>query len=456
MRTIAIHDTRSGRLLPLEPREPGKVGIYACGPTVYGRIHVGNARPFVVFSLYKRFLEHEGYDVTFVANVTDVNDKIYDAARAAGVESEQLAAEMTAAYVADTDALGLGRPDHEPLARETIDEIVALIAVLIERGHAYAVEGDVYFDVRSYPAYGELSHRDVDQMDQGEGISGASLKRDPLDFALWKAWKDGEDTSWDAPWGRGRPGWHIECSAMAETLLGVGFDVHGGGSDLVFPHHENEAAQTCAARGAPLARLWMHNGMVRLEGEKMAKSVGNIFLLHEALAAHGRDALVAYFCGGHYRQPIAYSDERLAEAARSVERIREAGRRLVTGSASPDDLSGLREAFFAALADDFNTPRAMAAVFDWVREANRRAEAGSPVGDADLREMLQVVALDNLLDATDGADAPDAAAQELLARREAARAARDFAAADTLRDELAALGWTVRDGAAGPELIRRG
>jgi cysteinyl-tRNA synthetase len=454
MRSIVLHDTRSGRLQALQPRDPGRVAMYACGPTVYGRIHVGNARPYVVFSLLKRFLEYEGYAVAFVANVTDVNDKIYDAARAAGVPSEQLAREMTAAYVADTDGLRLGRPDHEPLASATIDEIVALIEALIDRGHAYAVEGDVYFDVRSYPAYGELSHRHVDDMDQGEGIEGASLKRDPLDFALWKAQKPEEDTAWDAPWGRGRPGWHIECSAMAEALLGVGFDIHGGGSDLVFPHHENEAAQTAAARGEPLTRLWVHNGMVRLEGEKMAKSVGNIFLLHEALAAHGRDALIAYFCAGHYRQPIAYSDERLAEAARSVERIKDAGRRLVAG-ASPEQLAPLREAFFDALADDFNTPRALATVFEWVREANRRAEAGEPVGDADLREMLGVLALDALLDADAAAGGPDAAAQELLERREAARATRDFAEADRLRDELAARGWEVRDSADGPTLVPR-
>ncbi|HEY4279796.1 MAG TPA: cysteine--tRNA ligase [Conexibacter sp.] len=454
MRPITIHDTKSGKLQPLKPRDPGRVSIYACGPTVYGRIHVGNARPFVVFSLYKRFLEHEGYEVTFVANVTDINDKIYDAARRAGVPSEQLATDMTAAYVADTDALRVGRPDFEPKARETIGPIEDLIQALIDSGHAYAVEGDVYFDVRSFPSYGALSHRQIDQMDQGEDPDPArpALKRDPLDFALWKARKEGEDTAWDAPWGSGRPGWHIECSAMAETLLGPDFDIHGGGSDLVFPHHENEEAQTCAARGEPLARLWMHNGMVRLEGEKMAKSVGNIFLLHEALAAHGRDAMIAFFVAGHYRQPIAYSDERLAEAARSVARIREAGRRLVRG-ASPAELAPLRETFFAALADDFNTPRALAAVFDWVRGANRLVEAGTEVGDADLREMLQVFALDNLLD-PDTADGPDEAAQQLLVRREAARAARDFAAADALRDELAALGWTVRDGAAGPELVR--
>src|SRR4051812_40279210 len=264
MRAIRIHDTLTGAPKALEPRDPGKVGIYACGPTVYGRIHVGNARPFVVFSLLKRFLEHEGLEATLVANITDINDKIYVAAREQGVPSAELARDMTAAYRADTDRLGIGRPDHEPLATETLPEIVDLIEALVERGHAYEADGDVYFRVRSHPSYGELSHRDVDQMDQGEGVEGAGRKQDPLDFALWKAAKPDEDTSWASPWGAGRPGWHIECSAMAEKLLGVGFEIHGGGSDLLFPHHENEAAQTAAARGAPLARIWMHNGMIEL------------------------------------------------------------------------------------------------------------------------------------------------------------------------------------------------
>src|SRR3712207_3281932 len=252
VRTITLHDTRSGRIVPLQARD-GVVGVYACGPTVYSRIHVGNARPFVVFSLLKRFLEHEGLEATFVANVTDINDKIYVAAREARVPSGDLAAEMTAHYMSDTGRLELGRPDHEPLATETLPEIVALIEDLIAGGNAYEAGGDVYFRVRSHPQYGELSHRDVDQMDQGEGVEGADRKEDPLDFALWKAAKAGEDTSWASPWGPGRPGWHIECSAMAEKLLGTDFEVHGGGSDLLFPHHENEAAQTLAGRGEPLA-----------------------------------------------------------------------------------------------------------------------------------------------------------------------------------------------------------
>jgi cysteinyl-tRNA synthetase len=449
VRTIRLHDTRSGVPRDLETRDPGRVGIYACGPTVYNRIHVGNARPFVVFSLLKRYLEHEGYAVTLVANVTDVNDKIYDAARPLGVPSADLAREMTAAYVQDTDRLELGRPDAEPLASETIDGIVGLIEALLDNGSAYAVDGDVYFRVRSDPKYGELSHRRVDDMDQGEGVEGAERKEDPLDFALWKAQKPGEDTAWDAPWGRGRPGWHIECSAMAEELLGVGFEIHGGGSDLIFPHHENEAAQTRAGRGAELTRIWMHNGMLQLGGEKMAKSVGNIESLHDAVENWGRDALVLLFVSAHYRQPVQYSDETLGAARSGVRRLREAARLLKAGT-SPEDMAPLRERFFAALADDFGTPEAMAAVWDWVRESNRRGGVG---GD-DLREMLGVLGLDNLLDAAAADGEPDEAARALLERREEARRARDFAEADRLRDELAAQGWQVRDSPAGPELVR--
>jgi cysteinyl-tRNA synthetase len=260
MREIRLHDTRSGEVRELAPRDPGRVGIYACGPTVYARIHVGNARPYVVFALLRRFLEHEGYAPTLVVNVTDVNDKIYAAAAAQGRPSAQLAREMTALYRQDTDALGLGRPDHEPLASQTIGPIIDYIQTLIDRGHAYAVQGDVYFRVRSDPGYGRLSGQRPDQVEEQEPNP---LKEDPRDFALWKANKEGEDTWWPAPWGEGRPGWHIECSAMAEQLLGVGFDIHGGGYDLVFPHHENEAAQTRAARGAKLARMWVQTACSR-------------------------------------------------------------------------------------------------------------------------------------------------------------------------------------------------
>ena len=446
MRAIRVYDTRRGAPVELEPRTPGKVGIYACGPTVYGRIHVGNARPYVVFSLLKRFLEHEGYDATLVANVTDINDKIYVAAREAGVPSGDLAAEMTEAYRSDTNRLGLGRPDHEPLATETLPEIIGLIEDLIAGGHAYEAGGDVYFRVRSHEPYGELSHRDVEQMDQGEGVEGAHLKEDPLDFALWKAWKEGEDTSWDAPWGRGRPGWHIECSAMAEALLGVEFDIHGGGVDLVFPHHENEAAQTLAARGAPLARIWMHNGMLELDQEKMAKSVGNIRGLREVLDAVGPEVLLLFMSTGHYRQPLTFSDDALESAKASVARIREAGRRLVPGP-SPASLEPFRDAFFAALRNDFNTAEALASLYGWIREANRSQEA---IGDSDLKEMLDVLGLEGLMAADVGA--PEEA-KELALQREAARGDKDWAEADRLRDQLLAMGWVVRDGPDGPELV---
>jgi cysteinyl-tRNA synthetase len=447
VRTIRLHDTRSGRLLELTPREAGRVGIYACGPTVYNRVHVGNARPYVVFSLFKRFLEHEGYAVTLVANITDVNDKIYDAARAAGVASARLAREMTAHYVADTGALGLGRPDHEPLASDTITGIVELIGTLIDRGAAYAVEGDVYFRVRRDPAYGALSHRPLDAMDQGDSdVDPAALarKEDPLDFALWKAHKPGEDTAWDAPWGRGRPGWHIECSAMAEQLLGVGFEIHGGGNDLVVLHHENEAAQTRMARGAELARIWMHNGMLQMGEEKMAKSVGNTAGLGDVLARWGRDAVVLFFSTGHYRQPLRFDDAALTQAQAGVRRLRDVARRLGQG-ASPPWSAPLRERFFAALAEDYNTPQALAAVWEWVRRANSDS---APAGRQDLGEMLGVLGLENLLAAAAG---PPEEVVALARERLAAREARDFARADALRDELAGLGWVVRDTPGGFE-----
>jgi cysteinyl-tRNA synthetase len=450
VREVLIRDTLSGGLRPLEPREPGRVGIYACGPTTYSRIHVGNARPYVVFLLLKRFLEHEGYEVDLVVNVTDVNDKIYDAAREAGVPSERLATEMTGAYLEDTDRLGLGRPDHEPLASETMGEIIALIEALIAGEHAYESGGDVYFRVRSFDGYGKLSNRRPEDMDQGEEAGTERLKEDPLDFALWKAQKEDEDTAWDSPWGRGRPGWHIECSAMADKLLGADFAIHGGGSDLVFPHHENEIAQTEAARELPLARIWMHNGMVQVAEEKMAKSVGNIFQLSEALDRFPPETLVAYLVSGHYRQPLEFSDEALREADSRVERIRNFLREEIPVG---DDafVTTQRDEFFGALAEDFNTPRAMAAVFELVAEGNRRPLPGAREA---LEEMLPIVGLGSLLGAEE--EEPDEEARGLLSEREEARASGDFDRADRIREELGRSGWEVRDTPDGARLVRRG
>jgi cysteinyl-tRNA synthetase len=478
MREIRIRDTLSGELRTLDPAE--EVGIYACGPTVYSRIHIGNARPFVVFSLLARFLRSEGYKAKLVVNVTDINDKIYDAARAAGEPSAEFAQRMTRAYFEDTDRLGLGRPDAEPLATATIEPIVALIADLVESGHAYESGGDVYFRVRSFDGYGKLSNRRTEEMDQGEEAGSASLKEDPLDFALWKAHKEGEDTSWESPWGPGRPGWHVECSAMAEAELGPAFAIHGGGSDLVFPHHENEIAQSEAA-GRPFAHIWMHNGMVETDAEKMSKSEGNIFQLSEALDRYGREAVVAYLISGHYRQPLAFGPEQMDQAVARVERLRnffrehpaggESGEGLSEqqrgGSArpSPDSPSAKRlEAFRDALADDFNTPRAMAEVSELVNEANRDEIPGAPEAVKEMLELLglgslsreKVVKVGQALSVEEALPIRPmkiSSAEALLAEREEARAQKDFERADEIRERLAALGWEVRDSADGAKLV---
>ena len=412
MREVRIRDTLSGELRTLDPA--GETGIYACGPTVYSRIHIGNARPFVVFSLLARFLSSEGYRAKLVVNVTDINDKIYDAARAAGEPSAEFAARMTRAYFEDTGRLGLGRPDAEPLATETIGEILELIAELIDTGHAYESGGDVYFKVRSFRPYGKLSNRRTEDMDQGEEAGSESLKQEPLDFALWKAHKEGEDTKWDSPWGPGRPGWHIECSAMAEAELGPAFAIHGGGSDLVFPHHENEIAQSEAA-GRPFARVWMHNGMIESDAEKMSKSEGNIFQLSEALDRYGREAVVAYLISGHYRQPLAFGPQQMEQAVAQVERLRNFFREHPVGDAerppegvpseqqrggsAGDPPDARLESFREALADDFNTPRAMAEVFELVGEANREEIPGASEA---LAEMLELVGLESLAEAEQG------------------------------------------------------
>lgn len=464
MREVRIRDTLSGAVQTLDPGH--QVGIYACGPTVYSRIHIGNARPYVIFSLFARFLRSEGYGARLVVNVTDINDKIYRAAGEAGESSADFAESMTAAYVEDTDRLGLGRPDAEPKATETVDGIVELIVDLVDSGHAYESSGDVYFRVRSFTDYGKLSNRRPEDMDQGEEAGSATLKEERLDFALWKATKEGEDTSWDSPWGPGRPAWHIECSVMAEQELGASFAVHGGGSDLVFPHHENEIAQSESA-GRPFAHAWMHNGMVDVGAEKMSKSEGNIFQLKAALDTYGREAVVAYLISGHYRQPLAFGEGPMEEAVARVERLRNffrSRRGSAFGGASAEQQRGgsgesppksdhrteeRLEAFRGALADDFNTPRAMAEVFELVAEANRGDVPGAVEAVA---EMLEVVGLGTLGGPDEGGEADEDAAR-LMTERQEARAAKDFARADEIRDQLAELGYEVRDSADGPRLV---
>ena len=430
---MRLRDTLTGEPRELEPGPDGAIGIYVCGPTVYDRIHVGNGRQVVVFLQMKRYLEWRGQAVRLVENITDINDKIYVAATAQGVRSDELAAEMTRAFLADTDRLGLGRPDEEPLASETVPEIVAMIEELVASGHAYEAGGDVYFAVRSFDRYGELSGQRPDDVESGARVEPGEHKRDPVDFALWKATKDDEDTWWPSPWGDGRPAWHIECSAMAEKLLGREFEVHGGGRDLIFPHHENEIAQSCSI-GRGFARVWAHNGMLELRGEKMSKSEGNIQGLAEALDEWGPETLIMLFLQAHYASPMEYSDATLEQARAACETLRN---RLRSGSGED---AGVRDAVCEALDDDFHTPRALAVLFRAPPEARDT-----------VAEVLDVLGLGGLAEME---EAPGEV--ELLAEaRRAARERRDFAESDRLRDEIAALGWDVRDTAGGYELVRR-
>jgi cysteinyl-tRNA synthetase len=422
--SIRLYNTL-GRKLDELPPPPGPVRMYICGPTVYDRAHVGNARPFVLGMWLRSWLKERGYDVVFVHNITDINDKIYAAAPGA---SAQRAAEATEWYLEDTRDLGLGMPDHMPKATESIPGIIRFIEELIARDYAYAAEGDVYFRVARDPEYGRLSGQRPDQVEQGEEPS--PLKEDPRDFALWKANKPDEDTWWDSPWGRGRPGWHIECSVMAEELLGPVFEIHGGGLDLVFPHHENEVAQSHAL-GHDFAQIWAHNGMLEFTGEKMAKSVGNVVTLRAAIDEWGRETILMLFLGAHWRKPMDYSDETLAAAAARADGFREVFR-----NPSEPAPEGAWERFAAALDDDFNTPEALAVIHDW--------------RDHDLvRRALDVFGLGSLARSD---DAPPEIA-ELAERRQRARADRDFGEADRLRDEIDSAGWEVRDVADGFRLV---
>jgi cysteinyl-tRNA synthetase len=413
------------------PAPPGPIRIYVCGPTVYQRIHIGNARPYVLSLWLKRWLEHQGYDVTLVENVTDINDRIYEAAAAQGIGSAELAENATRWYFEDTERLGLGRPDVEPLATETVPEIVALIEELVAGGLAYESGGDVYFRVAEFPEYGSLSGAKLEDMVAQEP---SDLKADQRDFALWKATKPHEDTSWESPWGRGRPGWHIECSAMAEKHLGPAFEIHGGGLDLRFPHHENELAQSRGA-GRAFARVWMHNGLLELDEEKMSKSVGNIVSLCEALDEHGREAILVFFLGSHYRSPIGYSDDAMRQARAQAEDFRTAFRVVERAEDVPswDD-------FAAALEDDFSTPLALSILHAW-RSAGERELLG---------RGLDIFGLG----VEDAGEAPGEI-RRLAEERQAARSGRDFSRADELRTEIERAGWEVQDVPEGFRLVPR-
>jgi cysteinyl-tRNA synthetase len=421
---MRLYDTFTRQLQELPPA-PGPIGIYTCGPTVYQRIHVGNARPYVLSLWLKRWLEQTGYEVRLVENITDINDKIYEAAPN---RSAELAARASDWYVEDTSLLDLGRPDVEPKATETIPEIIALIEELVGRDVAYEAGGDVYFRVARYPEYGRLSGQRPDEVQEQEPNP---LKEDPRDFALWKSHKEGEDTSWESPWGVGRPGWHIECSAMAEKFLGPEFELHLGGLDLVFPHHENEIAQSRSA-GREFARIWMHNGLLEFTGEKMSKSVGNVVSLRDAVERWGREPLLLYFLTGAWRKPIDFNDE-VMEQARS--QWRSFGQAMY--ESRPTRPASGWEALESALEDDFNTPQALAVLHEW------RAAGQLEL----LRRGLELFGLGLAL------ERPPADVLELVAERQRAREEQDFEVADRLRAQIGERGWAVEDTADGPVLV---
>ncbi|MBQ9069700.1 MAG: cysteine--tRNA ligase [Eggerthellaceae bacterium] len=501
---IRIYNTATRAKEDFHTKELGKVGMYVCGPTVYNYIHIGNARTFICFDVVRRYLRWRGFEVTFVQNVTDVDDKIINKANEEGKTAGEIAAEYTAAFIEDMHAIGVEDPDVRPKATEEIPEMIALVQTLIEGGHAYEADGDVYFAVRSYAGYGALSGRDVDEMESGhrelraQGQGTEERKRDPLDFALWKAAKPGEP-AWDSPWGRGRPGWHCECSAMSRKYLGLPFDIHGGGADLCFPHHENEMAQSCAAYGEGFANYWMHSGMLQIrnsdtgEAEKMSKSLGNFLLLRDVLGQVPANVLRMLCVQTHYRSPMEYSPERLEEAAAALERIENLIARIdwacenAQDIPSPFDTRALgsmvrsaRNDFIVAMDDDFNTAGGLGVIFGLVSAMN--AELGDQtIADADapffkevrafVVELMGVLGVEvgssgesasgypaevvdlarELAGFEDGT--PEEAVDALLACRADARAAKDFSRADAVRDGLTGLGFTIEDTPQGARVI---
>jgi cysteinyl-tRNA synthetase len=425
---MRLYDTYTRDVVEL-PAPPGPIRMYVCGSTVYQRIHVGNSRPFVLAMWLRSWLRHSGYEVALVHNITDVDDKVYAEAARLGIGSRELSGQATAWFFEDTDDLGLGRPDVEPRATETIPEIVEFIEALIGRDLAYVANGDVYFRVARFADYGRLSGAKLEEMIAQEE---SSLKEDQRDFALWKGQKPSEDAAWDSPWGPGRPGWHIECSAMAEKFLGPAFEIHGGGTDLRFPHHENELAQS-RSLGHEFARVWMHNGMLELDAAKMSKSLGNVVTLRSVLDAWGREALLVFHLSGHWSKPIDFDDEVMKQAAARADRFREVFR----GPHEPAP-EGSWERFAAALDDDFSTPAALAVMHEW-----RDHEL--------LERALRIFGLESLA----ALEVAPADVVDLAERRQAAREKRDFAEADRLRAELEAAGWEARDEAGGYRLVPR-
>jgi cysteinyl-tRNA synthetase len=479
---LEVFNTLTGRKEPFLPREAGRVSIYVCGPTTYNYIHLGNARALVVFDTIRRYFLYRGYRVTYVQNFTDVDDKIINRAREEGVEPAALAAKYVDEYFVDADALNVRRADVHPKVSEHIPEIIQLIQVLIDRGLAYTANGDVYFAVRKFPEYGKLSKRSLDDLRAGARVEVGEHKRDPLDFALWKAAKPGEPW-WDSPWGPGRPGWHIECSAMALKYLGEAFDIHGGGADLIFPHHENEIAQSEGASRRPFARYWIHNGFVTIRQEKMSKSLGNVSLVRELTRIYPPPALRLFLLSNHYRSPLDFTPEAMEAGVRALERLKTSVVLLrevldnarvqdnpADGAALSARLEELRNRFEAAMDDDFNTALAQAVLFDLVGEVNSYLHHVDRPDRATVQRALDLFATfnrvlgifperDGQMVVETGVSADDFAHRLLdllIAVRQEARRRKDFTTADRIRDGLRALGIVLEDTPQGVRWKRTG
>lgn len=456
--------------------EPGKVKLYACGPTVYNYFHLGNARPFITFDTLRRYLEYRGFNVEFCQNFTDIDDKMIARANQEGITVRELADRYIAEYYVDADKLRILRPTYQPRATDTIDSIIEMISILIDKGYAYELEDGVYYDVAKFERYGCLSHFNLDELREGasDRVSQSESKQNSVDFALWKKKKPGEP-SWDSPWGEGRPGWHIECSAMIRKYLGVTIDIHGGGQDLVFPHHENEIAQSEAANDAPFVRYWMHNGFINVDNEKMSKSAGNFFTVRDIVKEYSYDVIRFFVLTGHYRMPINFSADLLQSAKNGLERIsnsvmnvRFVGQNTGRPVTVEDDAAVLvltqaiidaRQNFISAMDDDLNTADAVTAIFELVRAANTACTLPGVPSALLLQAADVIVELANVLgiaadaDINKSSDIPSEVL-ELVEKRTEAKKARDFKLSDEIRDRVAALGYQIKDTAQGPQVTR--
>lgn len=453
---LQIYNTRLRRKAPFTPLRPGQVGLYVCGVTVYDDCHIGHARTAVAFDLMVRYLRYLGNQVTFVRNITDVDDKIIRRARENGESCDALTERTIARMYEDYDALGVTRPDIEPRVTTHMAEIIATIERLLANGNAYvAANGDVNFAVASFAEYGQLSGQDLAALQAGARVEVDDQKRDPLDFVLWKTAKPGEP-SWPSPWGEGRPGWHIECSAMSAKHLGTHFDIHGGGSDLIFPHHENEIAQSCCAHHTPYVNTWVHSGMVQINAEKMSKSLGNFFLIRDVLKEYDPESVRYFLLSGHYRSQLNYSTDNLNQARAALERLYTALRGVAVVDEDLTLAADFEERFRLAMDDDFNVPEALSVLFELARDLNRQRDDGKVAGSlaATLRRLAAVLGLlqqdpERFLQGNGGDDGEVAEIERLIAARADARRNKDWAAADVARQQLTAMGIVLEDGAGG-------